>query len=492
MTDLGALALFATVLAGAVGLGELLRARAGWTPESSRRAVHAVTALGVAVSAEWFEEPTWLYVLGLVFIGVNAVAVPRRWLAGMHGIRRTSWGTVIFPVAFVVALVTCWTLDPGRVYILQVAFVVLGLADPAASYVGTSMTRPGVYRIGDETKSAAGSIVFITVAVLASGVTLLLAGPPTLSPAHVLGGAVVVGVLTTVVEALGRRGWDNLWIVLAVIVPLSALDARPGDVGLHLAALGVAAAFGALAYRARSLDLGGALGATVLAWMVVAVGGPAWAAPAFTFFALSSALSRLGRRRKTEAEALAEKGSRRDIGQVVANGGVGAACLAAYGVVPSPLLFGAFVGAFAAAAADTWATEIGTLARSARVLLVGRRVPPGTSGGMSVVGTVGGVLGAASVVGAVLVVTGAGPAAVPWALGVVGAGVGGSAVDSVLGATLQARFAAPDGTLTERPSADGSALPLAAGRRWLTNDGVNAACTTVGAGLGAVAAALLS
>ena len=121
---------------------------------------------------------------------------------------------------------------------------------------------------------------------------------------------------------------------------------------------------------------------------------------------------------------------------------------------------------------------------------MGRRVPPGTSGGMSGVGTAGAALGALSVVGVALLVTGVGKSAWPWAAGMVAAGVVGSLADSVLGATLQARFRAPDGSLTERPEAGGVALPLAAGQRWLTNDGVNLACTTVGAGLGAVVAAL--
>jgi len=201
----------------------------------------------------------------------------------------------------------------------------------------------------------------------------------------------------------------------------------------------------------------------------------------------SSALSRVGRRRKAAAEARAQKGSRRDAGQVMANGGVGMALLGVsfvYGA-RDPLLW-AFVGSFAAAAADTWGTEIGTLVGGrTRRLGVGPEVPPGTSGGMSWGGTVGGALGALSV----------GIPAAIWTLNtsavgllaLVGVGLAASGLDSALGATLQARFRLPDGSLTERPEAEGVALPLAAGVRWLDNDGVNAACTLVGGALGALA-----
>ena len=65
----------------------------------------------------------------------------------------------------------------------------------------------------------------------------------------------------------------------------------------------------------------------------------------------------------------------------------------------------------------------------------------------------------------------------------VGVGVGAAVLDSLLGATLQARYRLSDGSLTERSEVDGAALPLAVGVRWLDNDGVNAVCT-VSAALG--------
>ena len=180
---------------------------------------------------------------------------------------------------------------------------------------------------------------------------------------------------------------------------------------------------------------------------------------------------------------LAAKGSRRDAAQVAANGGVAAACLAAWAVWPAAPLYGAFVGALAAAAADTWATEVGTwVGGPTRRLGVGPRVPPGTSGGVSLAGSAGALAGALSVALAATPFAG-----LPVALGAAAGGLAGALADTALGATLQARYRAPDGSLTERATAGGAALPLAAGRRWLGNDGVNAVCTGVGAAVGALA-----
>lgn len=489
MSDAAALLVVAALLLGGVGVGEGLRAWAGWRPESTRRAVHAGVGLVTAASLSVFSGPVPVYVLGSLFVGANALALRRRWLPGMHAIQRRSVGTVTFPLALLVATALCWSFGDGQVYVVQTALVVLALADPAAALVGTRVRRPGPYRIAGEAKSLAGSAAFAVVASLSTVLMLTWLGPRSVGPGQVAAGALVVALVGGAAEALGRRGWDNLWIVLAVVVPLAGLDRQPDAAGLYVLALLFGVVFGFGTYRLRFLDLSGALSGAILGWMLIALGGLAWAVPALVFFVFSSLLSRAGRQRKAAAEARSEKGSRRDAGQVAANGGVAAAFLALSVFVPSPAFYWGFVGSFAAAAADTWGTETGTMVGGrTRLLGVGPRVAPGTSGGVSLAGTLGTVLGASVVVASALLVVEPGAAVVdgPWlnlpglAAVVVSAGVLGAFVDTALGATVQARYRRPDGDLTERSHAEGRVLPLAAGVRWVDNDRVNAVGTLVG------------
>ena len=89
-----------------------------------------------------------------------------------------------------------------------------------------------------------------------------------------------------------------------------------------LLGLGLAILVSLLAYRLHSLSLGGALAAAGLGTVVFGLGGLGWAALLLGFFISSSGLSRLFKRRKAKYEEKFSKGSQRDAGQVLANGGV--------------------------------------------------------------------------------------------------------------------------------------------------------------------------
>jgi uncharacterized protein (TIGR00297 family) len=175
---------------------------------------------------------------------------------------------------------------------------------------------------------------------------------------------------------------------------------------------------------------------------------------------------------------------------VLANGAVFAAC--AVGALFGALFGGpalpwgaAAAGALAAATADTWATEIGTLAaRAPRSVRTLKPVPPGTSGAVSLPGTLGLALGALFV-GALARSLGI---ASVWP--VVAGGVAGAVADTVIGATAQERrWCAACARDTERRVHDcGAATVRRGGAAAVDNDVVNFACTLVGAATSAALA----
>jgi uncharacterized protein (TIGR00297 family) len=191
---------------------------------------------------------------------------------------------------------------------------------------------------------------------------------------------------------------------------------------------------------------------------------------------------------KVRKESLAEKfskGHQRDLGQVLANGGIGTFLAIVFLIFNGDLwTWFAFVGAMAAVNADTWATEIGILnPTNPRLITNWKAVKPGTSGGVSATGILASFAGSSliGIIGAVFT-----PADEAWIvfLAAVLGGMVGSIFDSFLGATVQAIYYCPlCKTETERhPQHTCSSLTHQIhGWSWLNNDLVNFFASMIGA-----------
>jgi uncharacterized protein (TIGR00297 family) len=259
-----------------------------------------------------------------------------------------------------------------------------------------------------------------------------------------------------------------------------------------LLGLFLSAAVGALGYWKKALTRSGVVGAVLVGTLIFGFGGWIWGLLLITFFVSSSLLSRY---RHTQKEVLAEtfaKGSRRDLAQALANGGVGAALAVAFAAYPDTFLFAAFVGVMAAVNADTWATELGVLSRELpRLLTTGQEVPPGTSGGVTMLGfwaslagalLIGTIATALTQVASLLDGNGWRLDAVAFPVLAVAGGLAGSLFDSLLGATVQGIYYCDRCEKeTERPvHRCGQPTHLVRGWAWLSNDVVNFTASAVG------------
>jgi uncharacterized protein (TIGR00297 family) len=239
------------------------------------------------------------------------------------------------------------------------------------------------------------------------------------------------------------------------------------------------------ARRYGALSDSGALAAAIVGGVVFGFGGLAWASVLLTFFLSSTVLSRLFAGRKRQLSEKFAKDSRRDAGQVLANGGVGMLLVLAHHFLGgSSWVWVAFAGAFAAVNADTWGTELGVLSRSKPCLITSwKPVERGTSGGISLVGTVASLGGSALIA---LVASGWGFVAgwLPLSGILSLAGLLGSLFDSWLGASIQGIYYCPACEKeTERYPQHlcGEVTRHVRGWRWLNNDWVNFLSSLVGA-----------
>lgn len=254
---------------------------------------------------------------------------------------------------------------------------------------------------------------------------------------------------------------------------------------------------GLLAYQRGSLSGSGVAGAIIIGTGIFGFGGWAWGLTLITFFVTSSLLSHYKATFKVELAEKFDKGHRRDLGQALANGGVGALIALIYTIWASPLLLAAFAGAMATVNADTWATELGVLAKKPpRLITTFREAEVGTSGAISLPGTLAAAVGAL-VIGVALTgllvleaMLGGAQYIAPLpsliSVALVG-GVTGSLFDSLLGATVQAIYHCPTCQKETEKTLHtcGASTNLTRGWRWLNNDMVNLISSIVGAAVAA-------
>ena len=268
-----------------------------------------------------------------------------------------------------------------------------------------------------------------------------------------------------------------------------------------LAWLAFGSAVGWYGWKTRALSLDGAVAGSLVGAVTLSSGYP-FAVALLAFYVSCSKLTSFGAARKVAVEGEYKKGGERNATQVFANAGLPTALAFAHSdlvargapVQATAAVAAAAVAYYACCCGDTWSSEIGVLSSQQPVLITtGKPVSAGTNGGVTLLG-----VGASAAGGAFIGLVVAVAAAVSgWGVGAGGlssrtvvlvallAGLLGSLLDSVLGATVQ--YSGIDdatGKMYNKPSAvlpGGRKLRQVAGHDWVSNSAVNFATATLSA-----------
>lgn len=185
---------------------------------------------------------------------------------------------------------------------------------------------------------------------------------------------------------------------------------------------------GLITYVRKALDLLGSIFMIIMGVIIIFAAGVNWLLLIFLFLILGVAFTRYKHDYKREIGIY--EGTR-TIKNVVSNGIV-AFVMAAFGN------YAGFIGSIATATADTMASEIG-VATTPRLITNLKKVPPGTDGGISVLGTFAGIMGA-GLIGLAAYILGVYPDLVKTMEIAIIAGTVGCFVDSILGAVLESKY----------------------------------------------------
>lgn len=486
---------FALVLVGLTALvltADQARRLYNIEPKKTRMFVHVAVSVVIFLAPYYFQSKLYPVLLASVFIAVNFASVRLGLFKGMN-LDKKNLGTVYYPIAFLVLVLLLWDNYP---YVVSTAMLIMGLADPAAAVIGSSLKNTHEVSAFGEHKTFEGAAAMFIVASVSALAGIFFfrefpGGTAGLAYSSVFNICVAIGIMVAAVELISPRATDNLTVplssgLLLFIVMRDMPLFQSFMVGEFLAFI--------VAFAAQKLKLltkDGAVATFVLGGFIFGLGGWEWAIPILLFFLIGSGASRLFASAKIEYNLLYEKSHTRDAGQVLANGGVALLMIIFSTISPNHHWYLAYIGSLTAATADTLATEIGVFSRSNPFSIsLWKKVEKGMSGAVSYLGTTAGLVSAAMLSSLSLPFAG-GYILFPIRFVVAGtlSGALGSLADSIIGGTFQSQYKCPGcGKTTERTRhCDGKETRLISGYRWINNDMVN----LVGSMVGAVAFPLL-
>lgn len=234
-----------------------------------------------------------------------------------------------------------------------------------------------------------------------------------------------------------------------------------------------------LAYKKESLSTSGFVAATLYGLAIYKFGGLYFFLVMISFFVSSSLFSHFKKSRKNKYERMNEKTGKRDFTQVIANGLPSFIFGLIYYITGNYIYILGFTTALASANADTWASEIGILSKKDPVsIITWEPIEKGVSGGISPLGIMASLFGAGfiaviSVVGYILSF-GINEYLLAFFLLSTLGGFLGSIIDSILGATVQAKYiSCISNTLTEKKYSGGIENALYSGISIIDNNFVN-------------------
>jgi uncharacterized protein (TIGR00297 family) len=199
------------------------------------------------------------------------------------------------------------------------------------------------------------------------------------------------------------------------------------------------------AFKKNSLNLSGFFGAMLLGTLLYVFGSMYFWSILIGFFVSSSILTKFKKKDKETLDDITEKTGSRDFMQVIANGGLGLIYAILYYTLKDPVYLLAYAVSFSAANADTWSSEIGVLSKSSPFSIITfKRTMKGQSGAISLLGTLAAFLGALFI-SIIFIIEyafsfGWTNKLIFYFLIVLLCGFIGSIVDSILGATIQAKY----------------------------------------------------
>jgi uncharacterized protein (TIGR00297 family) len=316
----------------------------------SRKILHILISIGVIISS-YFLSKEEMIILCAIFTILNFLGMK---LKITKYDEKGNFGTILYPLAVLISTIVYY--DNKNLYFLTL--FPMFFSDPICALIGN--------KINKNDKTIIGSLTFLFLTFLFSlyfSKNLLF--------------SIVFSIFLTSVEFVSKRGLDNLLIVIFSILIINV------KLSPFLSAIFFAFLIAFISLIFNWLDLRAGITTFIIGSFILYSGGFKWVIPLLLFLILGSFLSKLN-----------DKKTKRNLFQVIANGGISFILSILNIFYPNDMLYFAHLCAVSSMCSDTFSTEIGMkFSKKAYLITNFKEVEKGTSGGISLIGFLGGILG---------------------------------------------------------------------------------------------------
>lgn len=477
MNEIKALLILASITVFFLILLEFLARKDFISKSLSRKLLHITTGFIVVASPFFINSFYLILSVGIAFSITNFWLIKKHLLKQINDSSTENFGIFYYPLSFLICVLLFWNVNK---FLLSLSFLIFSIGDALAAIVGSSSKSKFYTFITKEPKTFNGvfsfiisSFILMWVMKFTLWVNFEFINYNTLEFAFI---ALIFSLIGGITEAISTKGTDNLSLPVILSVAGMIFFVKGIDLNNFILAFILASMISIFSIKMKFLDLGGTALTFLLALFFFGIGGWKWTLPILVFFVLSSLLSKIADRvNGKNVHQIFEKGSKRDYKQVLANGGVPLLICILSAIDPIHVdWYSVYLLAIAISTSDTWSTEFGTMfARNVYLITSFKKVEAGISGGISLIGTLGGVLGSIVIVLSSLFFV---QLDLLQVFLILIFSLSGNLLDSLLGATLQVIYKCPVcGKLTEKKNHCETITSYSKGIKFIDNDIVNLA-----------------
>jgi uncharacterized protein (TIGR00297 family) len=399
----------------------------------TRKFIHIATGLIICIVSYFIFSNIPIIIFAAFYIFIDLWALRKGKFKSIHP-DSNSFGTLFYAVSVIILALLFWGVTKPLFIITNLIMIIPdAMAALAGERYATRYFIP-VY----EKKSLIGAFTMFFLTLVLTFVSLVFFYNLSLEKIMMI--ALIIALIATISELLSFRGSDNLSVPLVSGLFLYTIlySSNPDSLTHIIFGVVASAIIAIVSYKIHFLDRGGSALAFLMGSIIFSLGGWAYTLPILGFFISSSLLSKGGKLKKKQLAATYQKSGIRDFHQTLANGGVATILVLTSFLSGYEMIYYVYIASLAAATADTWGTELGIFSKKNPVLITNfNSVSPGTSGGISIIGSIASLFGSIFIVfiGSLFI-----SLTSYQIIFIVLFGYAGSLMDSIIGATLQGQY----------------------------------------------------